>query len=223
MRATSLLIGSGAALVAAGAAAGHTVASRRLRKQLRTDALTGAVNRAGLFADLRRRSAADQSFVLAMVDLDKFKQVNDTLGHATGDTVLVEVARRLRRVADAPGAIVARLSGDEFVIVAASPSAEVSTDLGAAIVFALAEPWDCLARAGLAVTGSVGLVHGLPGDDPRALLATADYAMYDAKTCGGDQVVEYDGELLEVSDRPASRWRDLRSAHRELAVIGRAQ
>lgn len=223
MRAASLLIGSAAALVAAGAAAGHAVASHRLRAQLRTDALTGAANRAGLFADLQRRAGADTAYVMAMVDLDKFKQVNDTLGHAAGDAVLVEVVRRLRRVADAPGAIVARLGGDEFAVVAASPSAEVSSDLGAAIVFALAEPWDSLASAGLAVTGSVGLVHALPGDDPRALLATADYAMYDAKTCGGDQVVEYDGELVEVSDRPAWRWRDLRSAHRELAVIGRAE
>jgi len=222
MRATSLLIGSGAALVAAGAAAGHAVTSRRLQGRLRIDELTGAANRAGLFADLQRRAAANTPYVIAMVDLDKFKQVNDTLGHAAGDAVLVEVVRRLRRVADAPGAIVARLGGDEFVIVAASPSAEVSTDLGAAIVFALAEPWDNLARVGLAVTASVGLIHALPGDDPRALLATADYAMYDAKACGGDQVAEYDGELVEASERPTWRWRDLRAVHRELAVVGRA-
>jgi diguanylate cyclase len=215
------LLGSGMTLVAASAAAaGYAVAARRFQALLRTDALTGAANRAGLMADLDRRSRGDEEFVVALLDLDGFKQVNDSLGHDAGDRVLVDVVARLQAVAGVNG-LVARLGGDEMVVVAPSPSAEASSDLGTAIVLATAEP--LLGDTDQLVSASVGLVHALPGDDPRRLLATADHLMYQAKTLGGGQVAEHDveDELDEVDERPGVRSRDLLNGHYELAVTTR--
>jgi diguanylate cyclase (GGDEF)-like protein len=224
----SLLLSAAAGMTAAAAVAGYAAASARLRPrlrraevQLRTDALTGAANRAGLMADLRRRSDGEQDFVVALLDLDGFKQVNDRLGHAAGDRVLVDVVARLQAVVDGVDGLVARLGGDEMVVVAASPSAEVSSDLGTAIVLASAEFFPV--GDDLWVSASVGLVHALPGDDPRRLLATADHLMYQAKALGGGQVIEQDleFELDEVFERPGFRSRDLVCGHDELAVITR--
>ena len=226
--ARSLLLSAAAAVTAVAATAGYAAAACRLQPrlqraeaQLRTDELTGAANRAGLMADLDRRSVGEQDFVVTLVDLDGFKQVNDTRGHAAGDRVLIDVVKRLQAVVSGVDGLVARLGGDEFVVVAASPSAEASTDLGTAIVLATAEP--LLGDTDRLVSASVGLVHALPGDDPRRLLATADHLMYQAKTLGGGQVAvhELEYELNEVFARPGFRWRDLVRAYDELAVATR--
>jgi diguanylate cyclase (GGDEF)-like protein len=224
----SLLFSAAAGVTAVAATAGYAAASFRLQPrlhraeaQLRTDALTGAANRAGLMADLDRRSAGEHDFVVTLLDLDGFKQVNDTLGHAAGDRVLVDVVQRLQAVVDSVDGLVARLSGDEFVVVATSLSAEASTDLGNAIVLATAEP--LLGDTDRLVSASVGLVHALPGDDGRRLLATADHLMYQAKALGGGQVAvhELEYELDEVFERPGFRSRDLVRAYDELAVATR--
>jgi len=223
----SLLLSAAAGMTAAAAVAGYTAASARLQPrlrlaevQLRTDALTGAANRAGLMADLQRRSDGEQDFVVALLDLDGFKQVNDTLGHAAGDRVLIDVVKRLQAVAGVNG-LVARLGGDEMVVAATSPSAEASSDLGNAIVLATAEP--LLGDTDQLVSASVGLVHGLPGDDPRRLLATADHLMYQAKALGGGQVAEQalEYELDEVIERPVFRSRDLLGSQTRLTMTTR--
>jgi diguanylate cyclase (GGDEF)-like protein len=225
----SLLLSIAAGLTAAGAAAGYATASRRLQTRLaglevrlRTDALTGAANRTGLMADLERRSAGAGDFVVALLDLDRFKQVNDRLGHAAGDQVLIDVVQRLRAVVDGVDGLVARLGGDELVVAAESPSAEVSHVLGTDIVLAASEFFPHTGDD-LWVSASVGLVHALPGDDPRQLLATADHLMYQAKLAGGAQVAEQDlaYELDEIAERPAFRSRDLLNGHYELAVTTR--
>ncbi|WP_430787093.1 GGDEF domain-containing protein [Actinoplanes sp. G11-F43] len=171
------------------------------------DPLTGAANRAGLMAELRRRSAGEGEFAVALIDLDKFKQINDVLGHAAGDEALIGVVSRLRAVVDELGGLVGRLGGDELVVVVPSASEENSIELGTDLELAVAEPID----ADLWVSASIGLVHATPGDDPRQLLATADHLMYEAKAAGGGRLAEYDlgDELLEVTERPVFRSREL--------------
>lgn len=188
------------------------------RRLAHTDVLTGAANRAGLDVELDRRCAGRQPFAVLLVDLDEFKCVNDTFGHAVGDQVLVAVAVRLAAVVAAAG-VVARLGGDEFVLVAASPAPVVSKLLGHDVARAVARPVPT-DRGPVGVRASVGVVHAMPGDDPRAVLHSADVAMYQAKT-GGCAVVEYDPahELAVAGERPVVRLRELTGAGRDLAEV----
>src|SRR5262249_25675986 len=100
--------------------------AERVRYLAEHDTLTGLPNRNTLYADLGRRIAAAQvnsdQVALMVLDLDKFKQVNDTMGHACGDELLCAVARRLTEVVAGVG-LVARLSGDEFAVVVSGPDA----------------------------------------------------------------------------------------------------
>ncbi|HET6685306.1 MAG TPA: GGDEF domain-containing protein [Jiangellaceae bacterium] len=142
--------------------------SLRLEQQVDHDQLTGLPGRVLLRERLGAVLRNGHRVALVFVDLDGFKRVNDADGHAAGDRILIEVARRLERSAGA-GAFVARYGGDEFAIVirAAEPEARA---VAARVANAL--PWP--ASVGVAVS------HG--GDaDPDALLAEADAAMYAAK------------------------------------------
>jgi diguanylate cyclase (GGDEF)-like protein len=191
----------------------------RARREARTDKLTGLANRAGLEAELMRRAAGRDPWVLVLVDLDGFKQVNDVHGYAAGDTILVEVARRLTAVADR-GDVVARLGGDEFVIVASN---EVAWTIASHIKLVLRRPM-LYARIEVAVTASVGLVQALPGDDPQAVLHSADIALHGAKTNGKDQAVEFNpaAALVDVDpERPRLRWRELAGARLSEVSDGR--
>ena len=166
--------------------------STALRRQVadnrhlaRHDSLTGLPNRTVLYEELGcavdgyRRLAVHSALLL--VDLDRFKEVNDTLGHDKGDELLVEVARRLRRVAG-PRDLVARLGGDEFAVLRPSVSpGEDPRDLADAIVRSLSDPIH-LGGTAVVVDASVG-VAACPdhGQDAVALLRRADVAMYEAK------------------------------------------
>ncbi len=152
------------------------------------DELTDLPNR-NLFHDRLRQSlaqarSANRTAAVALVDLDHFKRINDTLGHAAGDRLLQEVARRLR-AGLRPGDTVARLSSDEFALVlcelAGSNDAVAATR---ALMEAVAEPIE-LDGHELFVTASVGVTLS-PGDseDPATLLGNADTAMHRAKKLG---------------------------------------
>ncbi|CAN7597950.1 diguanylate cyclase domain-containing protein [Rhizobacter sp. LjRoot28] len=154
------------------------------------DALTDLPNRSLLHEHLVKaaaRARRDGSRVsLLFVDLDRFKQVNDVLGHAAGDALLQEVARRLRacvREAD----IVGRLGGDEFVVLLTGLHAsDDALAVAEKIRLALGRPCD-LAGTSVAVTPSIGIAHSPEiGADWDDLLRRADAAMYGAKQCGGD-------------------------------------
>ncbi|MFE0356027.1 putative bifunctional diguanylate cyclase/phosphodiesterase [Streptomyces nigra] len=162
----------------------------RLRYEATHDALTGLPNRTFFFERLEKALAAGegQRFGLCYLDLDGFKTVNDSLGHAAGDRLLVEVADRLQSCATAPGEMVARLGGDEFVALTTGPGTEREVDeLAARIMNALLAPISVDGRE-LTVRGSIGIVEGPAGERSAAeVLRSADITMYRAKSAGGNR------------------------------------
>ncbi|MEI8301794.1 MAG: EAL domain-containing protein [Burkholderiales bacterium] len=156
---------------------------RRIGEHALTDPLTGLANRALLTDRIRHTVRASErrreSFGLMVMDLDRFKVINDTLGHAAGDAVLKEVSRRLKRaVRDCD--TVARLGGDEFVMLLPGPQ-NVSEDVARRILQLLREPlrWgDQLIDIGASLGISIFPQHG---QDEATLMRRADSAMYLAK------------------------------------------
>ncbi|WP_432155338.1 putative bifunctional diguanylate cyclase/phosphodiesterase [Streptomyces sp. bgisy153] len=162
----------------------------RLRYEATHDALTGLPNRTLFFERLEKVLGAGegQRFGLCYLDLDGFKTINDSLGHAAGDRLLVEVADRLQSCATAPGEMVARLGGDEFVALTTGPQARSEVDeLAARIMNALVAPVRIDGRE-LTVRGSIGIVEGAAGERSAAeVLRSADITMYRAKSAGGNR------------------------------------
>jgi diguanylate cyclase (GGDEF)-like protein/PAS domain S-box-containing protein len=226
LRATSVILpGRGAGFV--GSVEDVTEAMRHeaaLSHQAHHDPLTGLPNRSLLADEIQRvlaqRSAGDPAVALLFFDLDNFKLVNDTLGHAAGDQLLVEVAQRLKRgVRD--GDTVARFGGDEFVVLCSRVSSERSAmTVASRLREAVAEPV-LLNGQELVATASVGVV--VTSDltvAVEALVANADIAMYQAKEAGRNRCALFDEQVRsELEDRLAL-VRDLRRAidHEELSV-----
>lgn len=162
---------------------------RRTDHAATTDALTGVRNRLTFQDDLERemaRSRRDGSrLALLVVDVDRFKAVNDLHGHAAGDTVLVEVASRLRECVRAEDLLV-RMGGDEFVVLLVGLDDEQQAETAAArIVAAMRSPVAC-AGTTLVAAVSVGVaVHPGSAQTTDELLRHADRAMYAAKSAGG--------------------------------------
>ncbi|MFD0318701.1 putative bifunctional diguanylate cyclase/phosphodiesterase [Streptomyces flavalbus] len=163
----------------------------RLRYEATHDALTGLPNRTLFFERLEKalNAGEGQRFGLCYLDLDGFKTINDSLGHAAGDRLLVEVADRLQSCATAPGEMVARLGGDEFVALTCGPDASREVDeLAARIMNVLLAPVRIEGRE-LTVRGSIGVVEGPAGGErsPAEVLRSADITMYRAKSAGGNR------------------------------------
>ncbi len=175
-------------------AAVHAAAGERdaLHSLAHTDALTGLPNRRGLAAQLEQRLLAarpQRLLALLLLDLDGFKAVNDAHGHAVGDELLVEVARRLR-VNVREHDIVARLGGDEFVIIADGLRGEAQVHtLGRHLLQAFEAPFEVSGRV-----CRVGLTAGYvlaptDGRDAHTLLQAADAAMFEGKRSGKGKVL----------------------------------
>ncbi|MFI9628953.1 putative bifunctional diguanylate cyclase/phosphodiesterase [Streptomyces sp. NPDC052042] len=169
----------------------------RLRYEATHDALTGLPNRSLFFERLEKALCAEggSRFGLCYLDLDGFKAVNDSLGHAAGDRLLVEVADRLQSCATAPGEMVARLGGDEFVALTTGPDTQKEVDeLAGRILSVLAVPIRLDGRE-LTVRGSIGVVEGPAGERGAAeVLRSADITMYRAKSAGGNRYEFADAE-----------------------------
>jgi diguanylate cyclase (GGDEF)-like protein len=159
-------------------------ASRRLRHQATHDALTDLSNRAELY-ELGGRALAGARrdgtlAALLLIDLDRFKEVNDTMGHEQGDRLLVDVARRLRSVLRGSD-ILARLGGDEFAVLAALPNRGALGEVATRLHAALARPFD-VGGVAIELGASIGIaLQPDHGDDVSTLLRHADVAMYEAK------------------------------------------
>jgi diguanylate cyclase (GGDEF)-like protein/PAS domain S-box-containing protein len=168
-------------------------AQERLGYEATHDVLTGLANRA-LFGERLAghlsHTRADQRMHLILVDLDDFKTVNDTLGHAVGDALLVAVADQMR-ASVRPEDTVARLGGDEFAILLDGLDPDAVDRLIVRIADALREP--VLAEHHLlSVRASFGVVEGGSGDDAGNLLRQADIAMYEAKGRGDGGFQRYE-------------------------------
>jgi len=189
-----------ASLALAAARTGETM------RQALTDPLTGLANRV-LFMDrldlaLARAARKVSSVSVVFIDLDRFKLVNDTLGHAAGDTLLIGVADRLRSCLRR-GETAARLGGDEFAVLLEDAPDEVAAALVAErIATELREPFMLDGRE-VFTTASIGIAVGTV-EDADTLLRHADVAMYRAKGRGKDRYEIFEPEMhAEVVDRLA--------------------
>lgn len=175
--------------VTARVAAEHELASSReaLEKLVRIDSLTGLANRRQLDERLTlaitRARRHSQTLALMYLDIDYFKRVNDTLGHAAGDAVLRGFAQRLTSNVRASD-LVARLGGDEFVILVEDAGLPGSAEVIARkLITAMATPIDADGTP-VAATTSIGIAFSNNGPDAEALMAGADAALYSAKDAG---------------------------------------
>ncbi len=180
------------------------------------DALTGLLNRISLKNQLEQALAMAQrekhALAVAFLDMDRFKTINDTLGHAVGDKLLMEVAHRLRenvRHSD----VLARLGGDEFVVVLTEvENATAAARVAEKILHALAQPYRINLHT-LHSTASIGLAfYPNDGDDGDTLMKSADTAMYHAKSLGRNNVQFFTAELNQAAVKRLMLDRDLRVA-----------
>ncbi len=179
-------------------------AHSRLEETVLRDPLTGLGNRLQLRRCLAEQlTGADrEQVVLLFVDLDRFKQINDSLGHALGDRLLIDVGRRLSE-ASAPESIVCRLGGDEFVVLTCAHDASDAQAAAGSLLESLHAPF-YLGSHDLRCTASIGVVLAELGENADDLLRTADHAMYRAKQLGRDRVQLFDAVLRA---QMSSRWR----------------
>ncbi|MGJ7917092.1 EAL domain-containing protein [Massilia sp. LXY-6] len=194
-------------------------AEHRLQELATHDTLTGLPNRALLHERLQRMleaCAPGASIAVMFLDLDRFKEVNDSFGHEHGDVLLCEVAARLRRVLR-PGDVVARLGGDEFVVAAECKGGAVcGAEAAAAIAAKLLEVLTLPVTVGaqdVVVGASIGIsMYPRDAATRELLFQTADTAMYRAKAEGRNRYRFFEAEMtvaararmgLELSLRPA--------------------
>ena len=214
-----LLLAGGAGLtIVALAAASHRrerELSRSMRAQAHTDFLTGLPNRREITASLDRArndlAAGGKSVALLYLDLDAFKDVNDSLGHATGDEVLRLTASRLLEE-QREGETVVRLGGDEFAVVAHNVrSNEDALDTARRYQARLEQPVE-LDEFGETLRASVGVAVAQTAEELDDLYTRADIAMYEAKRLRGSRVALFEESMREASATQGQLMRALRAA-----------
>ncbi|HEX2061228.1 MAG TPA: diguanylate cyclase, partial [Thermoanaerobaculia bacterium] len=178
----------------------------QIRHQATHDALTGLPNRALFHERLSQSIAERRAAGMIMLDIDRFKEVNDTLGHHFGDQLLIEIGRRLSHTAG-PNDMVARLGGDEFAVQFTSDPGEIA----ARVATAFDEPI-VLGDVPIDVNASVGIaLYPTHAEDADTLMKRADVAMYDAKK-NQIGVAMYEAGRDEHSLRRLSLMMELRQA-----------
>jgi diguanylate cyclase (GGDEF)-like protein len=188
----------------------------RLAFQAQHDTLTGLPNRL-LFQDRVQQASRvalrhGKKAAVIWIDLDKYKQINDTLGHRVGDEVLCEVARRLQsclRQSDS----VARVGGDEFTVLAQDLTQPADAERVAANILSTFERPFQLASHQTSLTASLGIsMFPEHGEDPITLLRNADMAMYSAKRAGGGTFQMFRSSLSDSMQRRVLLERELKTA-----------
>jgi len=191
----------------------HLSKSReQLERMAHTDALTGLPNRASLSQHLALMLAErnpEGCCAVLYLDLDHFKEVNDTLGHPTGDALLIEVAARLKDVA---GSLATRVGGDEFVLATRAPDIDALERLCATLISGIRRPF--LVHGHPVMIGlSVGVaVADGESDDKDELIRKADIALYHAKTTGRNRYAIFGPHMDELIRSRRDMERDLRAA-----------
>ena len=181
----------------------------------RHDVLTGLSNRAEFNARLeeasKRLKRNGGNVTVMMIDLDRFKTVNDTLGHLAGDQLLSEVARRLQATLRETD-VLARLGGDEFAVIqeGGTEQREGAVALALRIIDAVSPPFN-LGGQEVAVGASVGIALAPEnGVEPGELLKRADLALYAVKSNGRNDFCLFKDEMLEIVNTQQSAERELR-------------
>lgn len=197
--------------------------AEKMQKLARTDVVTNLANRAGLnhsLAELYEGLAGDRKLALFWLDLDRFKEVNDVLGHPVGDRVLAEVATRLTARAPA-GATVARFGGDEFILAAEVRNRSESEALANGLLEEIGRPVKVEGER-LEIGTSMGIAL-LPDDGPDidTLMQSADLALYHAKINGRNQARFFDASMTRDLVRRKEIEAELRLAlqREELSVF----
>ena len=188
--------------------------AEKMQRLARTDVVTGLKNRAGLEHEIAERLSRPREggkLALVWIDLDRFKEVNDLLGHQAGDSVLAATADRLRHTAER-GTAIARFGGDEFVMLADTASRADAEALVARFAASLSEPMQ-VENERLDVSVSIGVAL-LPDDGVEAdeLMKHADIALYEAKVNGRGQTRFYDPAMSRELVRKRQIEAELRLA-----------
>jgi diguanylate cyclase (GGDEF)-like protein len=193
------------------------LANRRVLELAQTDILTGLPNRAFFLEKLRDAGSYElrhrEAFSILMLDLDRFKNVNDSLGHAAGDALLRQVALRLRSTLRGND-VLARLGGDEFAIIQASCDDQRagSIDLASRISKHIAEPFQ-LPGHQVEIGTSIGIAMAPEhGSDQEQLLKKADLALYRSKSAGRNCFTLYDEAMSAELEARNTLEGDLRDA-----------
>ena len=160
------------------------------RRAARTDDLTGLSNRRDFYQRVTAATAAPAApCAVLLIDLDRFKEVNDSLGHQVGDQLLVQVGRRLREQVRGTDTV-ARLGGDEFAVLLPGVGVDDAGRLARGVRDRLREPFG-VGAATLRISGSIGIgAYPVHAADVHGLLRCADTAMYAAKPAGGVRVYD---------------------------------
>ncbi|MDO5627727.1 MAG: EAL domain-containing protein [Mobilicoccus sp.] len=181
-------------------------AEQETRERAVRDPLTGLLNRGALFAALEQRLARDrrsgQHTLVLFLDCDDFKRVNDTWGHRAGDTLLIDLARRLPRALRDED-LIARHGGDEFVVVSSVSDGASARAVAARVHAAFSEPLRILPDRTHQLSPSIGAAFAAPDEDCSgdALIGRADAAMYAAKRQGKGRVAFFDTVLAQEGRR----------------------
>ncbi|MGG5741018.1 putative bifunctional diguanylate cyclase/phosphodiesterase [Bacillus cereus group sp. IBL03679] len=177
------------------------------------DTLTELANRRSFHQQLEqaiaRAKISKRPFAVMFLDLDRFKVINDTLGHRVGDLLLIAVAKRLERIST-QNMKLARLAGDEFTILIENYNKRTDVKrIADMIVVAMNEPFE-IENQHLHISPSIGIaIYPEAGEDPLSILQHADMAMYEAKNKGKNRSSLYTKELYKKMERKARIEKDL--------------
>ncbi|MEM8708551.1 MAG: EAL domain-containing protein, partial [Actinomycetota bacterium] len=189
--------------------------SRRSRQlleyQATHDELTGLPNRRSFVSDVSAELALGQEFAVIILDLDRFKLVNDSLGHPAGDQLLITCADRIR-LSLRPGDLVCRLGGDEFAILLRSPADTAAASVVADRLLGLLSEPVRIGDEEVFPSASIGIAVPSDGDGVDELMRHADAAMYQAKSQGRDQWVRFDRSMRDAVVERIRTETDLRRA-----------
>src|SRR5574344_956429 len=181
-----------------------------LDKSAYTDQLTGCLNRRGLLRELAMKSEMGKEFYLIFIDLDNFKQINDTLGHEAGDELLCDVATAWSKVQSKFPFTIYRLGGDEFAIIYETKDKEITREFITKVLRSITTLHSKFANY---VSASAGLaLYDEDTSDLQQLLSYADTAMYKAKLGGKNDYYFFDQDMYQEIMKRYLTEKDLKNA-----------